>query len=51
MFGSLIVHRTALQEKMIVACSRLLVVIISGDLVLRYFRVLRQVAGSHAVHH
>ena len=34
---------------MIVACSRLLIVLIFGDLVLSYFRVLRQMAGGYAI--
>lgn len=39
MFGFLITSRTALQESMIVAHSRLMIVIRSRDLFLRYFRV------------
>ena len=39
--GSLIVPRTVLDENMILACSRLLDVIRSGDLSLRCFRVMR----------
>ena len=51
MFGSLIASSTALHENMIVACSRLLIVIIPGDLDLKYFRVLRLIASGHSTWH
>ena len=48
MLGSLITSRKAVQENKIVECSRLLIVINSGDLVLRCFRVLLQIKGCYA---
>ena len=47
MLGLLIASKIALQENMTVACSRLLIVISSGDLVLGCFRVLLRMAGGH----
>ena len=48
MLGSLIASSTALQENMIVECSRFLIVISSGDLDFSCFRVMHRMAGSHA---
>ena len=48
MFGSLIAHRTALHENMIVECSRLLIVIRSGDLVLSCFIFLSLMARGYS---
>ena len=45
--GSLIPSRIELQENIIVACSRVLIVIRSEDLVLRCFRVLRTTESGH----
>ena len=50
MLGSLIASRTALQYVMIVACSRILIVISSSDLVFRCSRVLYWTKGSHVTH-
>ena len=47
MLGSLIASRTDLQENMIVACFRQLIVISSIDLVFRCLRVLFLMAGGH----
>ena len=47
MIGSLIASRTELHENMIVAHSRLLIVIRSRDFVLRYFRVLCTMDSCH----
>ena len=50
-FGSMIVSRTVLHENMIVACSRLLIVIRSEDLVLRCFRVLSTMESDYCTKH
>ena len=47
MLGALIASRKALQENMIVAHSRKLIVISSGDLVLRNLRGLFLMSGGH----
>ena len=47
MLGALTTSRIALQEIMIVAHARLLMVIRSGDLVLRCLRVLLPMAGGY----
>ena len=47
MLGLLIDYRIDLHENMIVGCSRLLIVIRSEDLVLRYFGVLHTIESGH----
>ena len=47
MLGTLITPRTALQENMIVACSRQLIVTRSSDLVVRCLIVLCLMAGGY----
>ena len=46
--GSLIESRTAFHESMIVAFSRILIVIWSRDFVLRHFRVLRTMKEKYS---
>ena len=51
MFGLPMTFRTTLQENVIATHSRLVIVIISGDLFLEYFRVLREMeAGDYTQH-
>ena len=51
MFGLPMTFRTTLQENVIATHLRLLIVIISGDLFLEYFRVLSAMeAGDYTQH-
>ena len=50
MLGSMIAPRTALQENMMVVCSRMCFVIGSIDIFLTCFRVIREMEVGHSVH-